>query len=178
MRNNLYVVGLTALLYGCGNETSPKTGSVPKTESSARVETVKSKLSAQVETPTAAGSSQEVNHNLQNLIGTYAGLVNGIPAEYEVRENSCELTLHLPKRIVSIRDEGCDNKADQVATPNSNYTGNKGYADIARRYKRQSLTRSFEEDVDPWLREGWKLVKPENKVYVSEFKELENLFKP
>ncbi len=172
MKNNLYAMGLTVLagLYGCGDESSVKTETPVKTEPSTKIE-------LQTETPKPV---QKVNHNLQGLIGTYAGLVNGIPAKYEVQEDSCYLTLHFPKRMVGVLDEDCNNEAEEVATPNLNYTGSKkkGLADIANRYYRIDLTASFKEDVDPWLKEGWKLVRPENEVYRYPTTELGSLFQP
>ena len=176
MKNNLYALGLTGVmaLNGCGkNEASTKTESVPKTENSTNTET-----------PETPGTLPTTNHNIRNYVqdleGTYRGLVDGMAAEYTLDGGNCYLTLHLPGRVVGIYDGGCDNVADGVRTPNLNYAGmGKGLVGIFSEYSRDDLFRAGRErKFDNLLRAGWNLVKPENKVERDYQEELDGLLKP
>jgi len=175
MKNKLYALGLTALmgLYGCGKEEVAKTESVPKTENSTNTKT-----------PETPGTLPTTNHNIRNYVqdleGTYRGLVDGMAAEYTVEADNCYLTLQGPKRVFGIYDQDCDNAAEFVRTPNTNYAGiGKGLVGVFNEYSRENLrVAGMERRFDGLLRDGWDLVKPENKVERDYQKELDDLLQP
>ncbi len=106
-------------------------------------------------------------------IGTYAGIVEGMPAEYHVRWNGkgydCLLILldtNTTKRAKNkntfVYDDSCNNLANRV-----------------NEYDRNELINAGREDLfDRLLREARELVKPENKFDSETAKNLDELLKP
>ncbi len=196
MKNKLYALGLTGLvgLYGCGkDETSVKTEKPVETPKEAPQTPIKT------ETPKETTNSKacERKHNFQE--GAYKGIINGyksrvngdssqfrlettkftVQAEYKVYGDDCRLTLYFPKRVVGIYDAGCDNRAEEVTTPDHNFAGNAGLVNMFHRYKREDLDRAWRAHIfDSLLSEGQKLVQPENYVFGDYKKELDDLLQP
>ncbi|MBI2582419.1 hypothetical protein HYV87_04825 [Candidatus Woesearchaeota archaeon] len=179
MKNKLYALGLTALmgLYGCGKEEVAKTEFSHKFPYSPHTEN-------STETPKTSDTLPTTNRNVQNhlqgLEGTYRGVIDGMAAEYTVEADNCYLTLQGPKRVFGIYDQDCDNAAEFVRTPNTNYAGiGKGLVGVFNEYSRENLrVAGMERRFDGLLRDGWDLVKPENKVERDYQKELDDLLQP
>ncbi len=107
--------------------------------------------------------------------GMYHGVVDGIPAEYEVTEGRCILTLHrstLKTKITKIYDNYCDHTADGVdGVSLSGTTSEYTRADLMK----AGRTGKF----DAILRKGHKLVRPVKDKKIKDIqKELDDLLKP
>lgn len=149
--------------------------------------------SAQTETPQ---TPEKVKHNLPE--GTYKGLINGhrtlvagdksefvlqtkftVQAEYTVLGDNCFLTLHFPKKVVGIYDADCNDRADEVTTPNPTFAGNSGLMNIFHRYSGIDLDRARRaHQFDSLLHQGRRLVESENRVWRDYEKEVDDLLRP